>query len=108
LTVPGYGALRDWTHELLRDPVREYPLFEAGLCLLPVVPPSEALALLRDRALRLTGMATQLEAQLAEILGQDLATFAGTQGLPEELAFGGLAGQNSRRCSSSKRSSASR
>jgi DNA-binding PadR family transcriptional regulator len=92
LTVPGYDALRDWMHELLRDPVKEYPLFEAGLCLLPVVPPSEALALLRDRALRLTGMATQLEAQLAEILGQDLATVAGTQGLPEELA-GELAGQ---------------
>jgi DNA-binding PadR family transcriptional regulator len=86
LTVPGYDVLRDWMRELLRDPVKEYPQFEAGLCLLPVVPPGEALALLRDRALRLTGMVAQLEAQLAEILGQDLATVAGAEALSEGLA----------------------
>jgi DNA-binding PadR family transcriptional regulator len=86
LTLPGYDALRDWMRDLLRDPVKEYPQFEAGLCLLPVLPPLEAVALLRERALRLTGAAAHLEAQLAEILGQDLATVAGTQELPAALA----------------------
>src|SRR5258708_39625365 len=83
---PGYDALRDWMRDLLRDPAKEYPQFEAGLCLLPVLPPQEAVALLRDRALRLTGAAAQLQAQLAEILDQDLATVAGTQDVPASLA----------------------
>jgi DNA-binding PadR family transcriptional regulator len=86
LTLPGYDALRDWMRDLLRDPVKEYPQFEAGLCLMPVLPPDEAVGLLRDRALRLTGSAAQLQTQLAEILGQDLATVAGTQDLPAGLA----------------------
>jgi DNA-binding PadR family transcriptional regulator len=86
LTVPGYDALRDWMRDLLRDPVKEYPQFEAGLCLLPVLPPAEAVALLRERALRLTGTAAQMQAQIAEVLGQDLATVAGTQPMPPGLA----------------------
>ena len=32
-----------------RMPAKEYPQFEAALCLLPVLPPDEALALLRQR-----------------------------------------------------------
>src|SRR5450631_2383459 len=86
LTLPGYDALRDWMRDLLRDPVKEYPQFEAGLCLLPVLPPDEAVALLRERALRLSGTAAQLQAQLAELLGLDMSTAAGTQDLPAALA----------------------
>ena len=86
LTEQGYDALRDWMRDLLRDPVKEYPQFEAGLCLLPVLPPPEAVALLRDRALRLTGAVAQLQVQRAEILDQDLATVAGTQDMPASLA----------------------
>jgi DNA-binding PadR family transcriptional regulator len=86
LTSPGYDALRDWMRDLLRDPVKEYPQFEAGLCLLPVLPPDEAVTLLRDRALRLAGTAAQIETQLAEILAQDLSAVAGTAELPAELA----------------------
>ncbi len=83
--------------DLLRDPVKEYPQFEAGLCLMPVLPPDEAVGLLRDRALRLTGAAAQLQTQLAEILGQDLATVAGTQDLPAASRA-----RNFRPCSRSK------
>src|SRR5258708_24779118 len=86
LTGPGYDAVRDWMRDLLRDPVKEYPQFEAGLCLLPVLAPEEAVALLRDRAMQLTGTAAQLQAQLAEILAQDLSSVAGTQDLPAGLA----------------------
>ena len=61
---PGYDELRDWMRDLLRDPVNEYPQFAAGLCLLPVLPPEEAVALLRERAIHLSGEAARLEAQL--------------------------------------------
>jgi DNA-binding PadR family transcriptional regulator len=86
LTTPGYDVLRDWMRDLLRDPVKEYPQFEAGLCLLPVLPPDEAVTLLRDRALRLAGTAAQIETQLAEILAQDVAAVAGATELPADLA----------------------
>jgi DNA-binding PadR family transcriptional regulator len=86
LTAPGYDALRDWMRDLLRDPAKEYPQFEAGLCLLPVLPPQEAVALLRDRALRLTGAVAQLQAQLAELLDQDLSAVAGMQDVLASLA----------------------
>ena len=55
LTPAGLDELRDWMRELLRDPVKEYPQFEAGLSLLPVLPPEEAVSLLRERALQLSG-----------------------------------------------------
>jgi DNA-binding PadR family transcriptional regulator len=86
LTTPGYDVLRDWMRDLLRDPVKEYPQFEAGLCLLAVLPPDEAILLLRDRALQLAGMAAQIETQLAEILTQDVSGFAGDGVLPAEFA----------------------
>jgi DNA-binding PadR family transcriptional regulator len=86
LTTPGYDVLRDWMRDLLRDPVKEYPQFEAGLCLLPVLPPDEAVTLLRDRALRLAGTAAQIETQLAEILAQDVSAVAGATELPADLA----------------------
>jgi DNA-binding PadR family transcriptional regulator len=86
LTGTGYDTLRDWMRDLLRDPVKEYPQFEAGLCLLPVLPPEEAIAFLRERALRLTGTVAQLEALIAEVLSQELSAVAGTQALPPALA----------------------
>ena len=50
LTRSGYDELRAWMQDLLRDPVNDYPQFAAGLSLLPVLPPEEAVALLRQRA----------------------------------------------------------
>ena len=38
---------------LIGEPIKEYPQFEAALCLLPVLPPDEALALLRLRLRRI-------------------------------------------------------
>jgi len=45
LTPSGYDELRAWMQDLLRDPVPEYPQFAAGLSLLPVLPPEEAVSL---------------------------------------------------------------
>src|SRR5436190_8287858 len=72
LTPSGYDELRDWMRDLLREPVNEYPQFAAGLSLLPVLPPEEAVALLRQRALRLSAEATRIEAHLAELAQQDV------------------------------------
>jgi DNA-binding PadR family transcriptional regulator len=85
LTTAGFDELRDWMHELLRSPAKEYPQFVAALCLLPVLPPDEAVRLLRARALQLSGQVWQMEAQLAELAQQDLSAIAGAQTLPALL-----------------------
>jgi DNA-binding PadR family transcriptional regulator len=85
LTDAGREELLDWMRDLIRDPVKEYPQFEAGLCLLPVLPPTEATALLSHRAARLAGEVARLEAQLAAVAQQDLAAIAGPQELPPAL-----------------------
>jgi DNA-binding PadR family transcriptional regulator len=86
LTPNGLDELRDWMRDLLRDPAKEYPQFEGALCLLPVLPPDEAVALLRQRALQLSGKVRQMEAQLAELAQQDIAAMTGAQELPAPLA----------------------
>jgi DNA-binding PadR family transcriptional regulator len=63
LTDAGREELFDWMRDLLRDPVKEYPQFEAGLCLMPVLPPEEAVALLRDRVAQLAGKIAQIARQ---------------------------------------------
>src|SRR5262252_1393000 len=86
LTDAGRDELYDWMRDLLRDPVKEYPQFEAGLCLMPVLPPDEATALLSHRAARLAGMIAQLKAQLAAVTQQPMSTIAAGEDLPPALA----------------------
>jgi DNA-binding PadR family transcriptional regulator len=86
LTPSGLDELRDWLRELLRDPAKEYPQFEGALCLMPVLPPDEAVALLRQRALQLSGKLWQMEGQLAELAQQDIFAVTGAQDLPAPLA----------------------
>lgn len=83
LTPSGYDELRAWMQDLLRDPVREYPQFVAGLSLLPVLPPEEAVTLLRHRALRLSAEATRIASQLAELTQQEIP--AAREELPPQL-----------------------
>ena len=49
ITPTGRDELHAWMVDLIGKPAKEYPQFEAALCLLPVLPPDEALALLRRR-----------------------------------------------------------
>ncbi|HZD90866.1 MAG TPA: helix-turn-helix transcriptional regulator [Pseudolabrys sp.] len=86
LTQAGLDELRQWMRDLLRAPAKEYPQFEAALSLIPVLPPEEAVPLLRERALQLNGTIWRMEAQLAELAQQDLSAIAGGQLLPPELA----------------------
>ena len=85
LTPSGLDELRDWMRDLLRHPAKEFTQFEAALSLMPVLPPDEAVTLLRDRALHLSGTVWQMEGQLAELSQQDLGAMTG-QTLPAGLA----------------------
>lgn len=64
LTPAGHDLLREWMRDLIAQPAKEFPQFEAALCLLPVLPPDEAVSLLRDRTVRLAGNIGQVEAEL--------------------------------------------
>jgi DNA-binding PadR family transcriptional regulator len=48
-TEAGREEFVDWLTELLRTPVKEYPQFEAGLSLMPGLPPEDVAGLLRER-----------------------------------------------------------
>jgi hypothetical protein len=41
--------MRDWLREILSSPVKEFPQFEAGLSLLPALPPEQAADVLETR-----------------------------------------------------------
>ena len=64
LTDKGDLELRDWMSELLSIPAKEYPQFEAALSLMPVLPPDEVAALLKERVERLEAEAAKLRAVL--------------------------------------------
>src|SRR5271169_6919547 len=49
ITITGESELRDWMREILSTPVKEFPQFEAGLSLLPALPPDEASDVLETR-----------------------------------------------------------
>jgi DNA-binding PadR family transcriptional regulator len=49
LTAAGEVELIGWMRELVSSPVKEYPMFEAALSLLPVLPPEEVIELLEIR-----------------------------------------------------------
>jgi DNA-binding PadR family transcriptional regulator len=49
ITEAGRAELADWLRELVGTPEKEYPKFEAALSVLGVLPPSEAIPLLRQR-----------------------------------------------------------
>ncbi|MGI8860840.1 MAG: helix-turn-helix transcriptional regulator [Rubrobacteraceae bacterium] len=70
ITDAGREEFRTWLRELLREPVKEYTQFAAGLSFLPGLPPEEAVALLEERVRHLeeeTGeMRSSLEATMEQ------------------------------------------
>ena len=72
ITPAGRDELHAWMTDLIAEPVKEYLQFEAALCLLPVLPPEEALALLRRRLTRVEAKAAELKSQLEMVVGQKL------------------------------------
>jgi DNA-binding PadR family transcriptional regulator len=67
ITATGRDELRAWMAELIAEPVKEYPQFEAALALLPVLPPDEALALLRRRLTLFEQNSAALTRELQEV-----------------------------------------
>jgi DNA-binding PadR family transcriptional regulator len=59
ITDAGRLELIDWLSELLSRPAKEYTRFEAGLSLLPVLPPDDVVALLEQRCQALELRAAQ-------------------------------------------------
>jgi DNA-binding PadR family transcriptional regulator len=53
ITEAGRRELVEWTRELISTPQTEHPRFAAGLSVLAVLPPQEAIALLQERIDRL-------------------------------------------------------
>jgi len=80
LTDAGRIELEDWMSELLAEPVKEYPQFEAALSLLPVLHPDKVSELLRIR-IRL------LEKEISEV--KVLIGYAAKAGLPRLLLIEG-------------------
>jgi DNA-binding PadR family transcriptional regulator len=72
ITDAGRDELRAWMADLIAEPIKEYPQFEAALCLLPVLPPDEALALLRLRLQRIAQNSAALTQQIEAIADQNL------------------------------------
>jgi DNA-binding PadR family transcriptional regulator len=50
LTPAGEFEMTEWLREIIGTPIKEYPQFEAGLSLLPALPPEQAVPLLVNRA----------------------------------------------------------
>lgn len=69
ITAAGRAKFEGWLSDILRKPEKEYPRFEAGLSLMPGLPPERVLELLRERAERLREHVTAARAQFAELGG---------------------------------------
>src|SRR5262252_1446046 len=60
ITDAGRAELHDWLRELVEEPQHEYPHFVAALSLIAALPPSEVVALLRERLRRLAERRTEI------------------------------------------------
>ena len=72
LSPVGHAEMKDWLRELIGESVKEYPHFEAGLCLLKALPAGEAIDLLRLREQRLESDFRQLRAEVDRALGKGM------------------------------------
>jgi DNA-binding PadR family transcriptional regulator len=66
ITGAGVEEFEDWLAELLSTPVRDFTSLEAGLSLMPGLPPDEVARLLDDRCVKLRSELRALDAELAE------------------------------------------
>ena len=64
ITDAGREEFLTWLRELLREPVKEYTQFAAGLSFLPGLPPEEAMALLEERVRRLEAETGEMRSRL--------------------------------------------
>lgn len=72
ITEAGTAELEDWLSELLSTPVREYGSLEAGLSLMPSLPPDDVAMLLAKRAQVLRVELRTLDSMLDDAIGMKL------------------------------------
>jgi hypothetical protein len=73
-------------HDLVATPAQEFLQFDAALSLLPVLPPDEAVFLLRERATRLSENIAQVQTLVGELSNKTLGELAEpNQELPAPL-----------------------
>jgi DNA-binding PadR family transcriptional regulator len=70
LTNAGREELRDWMRQLVAEPHHEYPHFVAALSFIAALPPSEVVALLRQRLDRLAAQETEIRAMIDDTLSK--------------------------------------
>jgi DNA-binding PadR family transcriptional regulator len=70
ITDAGREEFLSWLRELLREPVKEYTQFAAGLSFLPGLPPEEAMALLEERVGRLEAETGEMRSRLDDVREQ--------------------------------------
>jgi DNA-binding PadR family transcriptional regulator len=70
ITSEGSEEFLTWLRELLREPVKEYTQFAAGLSFLPGLPPEEAVALLKERVGRLEQETGEMRSRLDTAMEQ--------------------------------------
>jgi DNA-binding PadR family transcriptional regulator len=73
LTEAGSIECLSWLSELLREPVKEYTQFAAGLSFLPALPPAEAAALLEERTRLLEEEVGRMRSRMEAIMESGVA-----------------------------------
>jgi DNA-binding PadR family transcriptional regulator len=68
ITGAGREEFLTWLRELVREPVKEYTQFAAGLSFLPGLPPEEAVELLEERVRRLEKETTEMGSRLEDAM----------------------------------------
>jgi DNA-binding PadR family transcriptional regulator len=72
LTELGRVELTAWMRQLIAEPAKEYPKFEAALCLITVLEPEDAAARLAERVTRLESAIDRLQTEVDGMLRQGL------------------------------------
>ena len=95
ISKAGEAEMRSWLRELLSTPGKEYPQFEAGLSLLPALPPEEVTDVLETRVEFLKKDIEQINAGLQQTRDMQLPALFSIEseyrlaGLETELVFVG-------------------
>jgi DNA-binding PadR family transcriptional regulator len=76
LTPSGRDQLRQWMRDLIAAPAKEFLQFDAALSLLPVLPPDEAIELLRERAKRLAENLIEMRTLIGQLTNMTLGEVA--------------------------------
>lgn len=76
ITDTGTAELHDWLRELIAVPAKEYPRFEAGISLVGLLPPDDALVVVEQRETAVGEQITALATLIEQLKGMGLPQLA--------------------------------